>query len=93
MKATEKDIERRFRTLGSRAGALVLKLTSPGNAGVPDRIVLRDSGIAELVELKAPGMRPRPLQARTFGRLASMGQPVTVIDSTEAAESFWEARS
>ena len=86
---TERDVEQRFRTCGERAGAWVAKLTSPGNAGMPDRLVLLPGGRTRLVEIKAPGERPRPLQRRIFRRLAALGHPVSVIDSLAAAEAFW----
>ncbi|MCB7085240.1 MULTISPECIES: VRR-NUC domain-containing protein [Gordonibacter] len=86
---TERDVERAFAEHGRRLGAEVLKLTSPGNAGVPDRLVLFPDGTHALVELKAPGKRPRPLQQRVFSRLAAQGHPVTVVDSKAGAQLFW----
>lgn len=86
---TERDVERAFVDHGRRLGAEALKLVSPGNAGVPDRIVLFPDGTHALVELKAPGKRPRPLQQRVFARLRAAGHPVTVIDSKAGAQLFW----
>ena len=85
----ERDVERAFAREGRRRGALVLKFMSPGTAGVPDRVVLRD-GEARFVELKAPGRRPRPLQVHVFEVFASHGFPVDVVDSVEGARSWWE---
>lgn len=84
----ERDIERVFVETGRRAGALVLKFTSPQYAGVPDRIVLRD-GKASFVELKAPGRRPRPLQRAMFDVFARHGFPVDVIDNLKDAREWW----
>lgn len=89
---TERDVERRFVQLGTRCGAHVVKLSCPGNAGMPDRLVLYPGGATALVELKAPDKRPRPLQLRVFGRLADLDHPVAVIDSLEGAEAFWAGR-
>lgn len=86
---TEADVERSFVEHGKRLGAMPLKLVSPGSAGVPDRIVLFPDGSHALVELKAPGKRPRPLQRRTFARLEAQGHPVCVIDSKAGAQLFW----
>lgn len=86
---TERDVERRFVRLGEKHGARVVKLACPGSAGMPDRLVLHPGGATALVELKAPGNHPRPLQLRVFGRLADLGHPVAVIDSLEGAEAFW----
>lgn len=85
----EKDIEkylvRKVRTvLGGRA----YKLVSPGNAGMPDRMVCLPGGFAVFVELKAPGKTTRPLQDVQIGRLRKLGFRVEVIDSTEAADAL-----
>lgn len=87
---TERDVERAFVQAADRAGGWALKLVSPGNAGMPDRLAVMPDGAVGLVELKAPGKRPRPLQARMFARLAAKGHAVTVIDSVEGAREFWE---
>lgn len=53
-------------------GCLVLKFVSPGNSGVPDRLVFIPGGKLVLVELKRPGGKLRPLQkvwAKRFGKL------------------------
>lgn len=89
MGVTERDVERYFARRGESLGAVVLKLTSPGSAGVPDRLVLFPDGAHALVEVKAPGKGPRPLQERTFRRLGAAGHPVTVVDSKERALRFW----
>ena len=89
MSETEADVERAFASEGARLGAMVLKLTCPGNSGVPDRIVLFPDGTHCFVELKAPGKRPRPLQERVFARFEQMGHRVFVIDSAAAARDFW----
>lgn len=88
----ERDIEAAFARMGRERGALVLKFTSPGTAGVPDRIVVRPGGIVEFVELKAPGERPRPLQEAVARKLRERGVPVDVVDSKEAAARWWAER-
>ena len=40
------------------------------------------------VELKAPGKKPEPHQAREHERMRAMGQRVTVIDSLEKVEEL-----
>lgn len=87
----ERDVERRFRERGNESRALVFKLTSPGNAGVPDRLCVFPDGEVAFVELKAPGGKPRPLQRRVFDKLGHYGHPVTIIDSIEGADAFWDA--
>lgn len=50
-----------------------MKWTSPGNAGVPDRIVILPRNVIAFVELKAPGESPSPLQYRIMGWLLERG--------------------
>lgn len=86
---SERDVEARFVRCADRRRGWAVKLVSPGNAGMPDRLAVMPDGTMRLVELKAPGKRPRPLQERMFARLAAKGHPVEVIDSLERAEAFW----
>lgn len=88
--ATEKDVERYFTEQGNAYGAWIVKLNCPGNAGMPDRLVIFPDGEIAFVEIKAPGQRPRPLQERVFKRLERHHHPVAIIDSFEAADLFWD---
>lgn len=69
-------------------GGACLKFTSPGTAGVPDRIVILPGGKIGFAELKAPGRRPRRLQRNVLRKLYRLGCRVCVIDNPESAESF-----
>nr|WP_028988044.1 VRR-NUC domain-containing protein [Thermicanus aegyptius] len=84
----ERDIEAylrdRVKTLGGRA----YKFVSPGNAGVPDRLVLLPGGRVVFVELKAPGRKPTPLQLAQHQRLRALGCDVRVIDSLEQVDEL-----
>lgn len=80
---TEKDIERKLVKAVKTAGGLALKFTSPGYAGVPDRIVLMPGGMMCFAELKAPGKVMRPLQLKRKMELESLGFRVFCIDSIE----------
>lgn len=93
MATIERDVEARFRRMAKRCGGWALKLVSPGNSGMPDRVAILPNGELRLVELKAPGEKPRPLQVRMFSRLAKRGHPVTVIDSLEGVDEFWSSAS
>lgn len=77
----EKDIERYLVQRVKAMGGTAYKFTSPGHAGVPDRLVCIPGGIAWFVELKAPGQKPRPLQLVEIRRLRELGFRVYVIDS------------
>lgn len=70
-----------------KAGGMCFKWVSPGNSGVPDRIVLLDRQVC-FVELKAPGKKPRPLQDYVIDKLRSAGYQTEVIDSKEGVDDL-----
>lgn len=84
----EKQIEARLKREVKRKGGLALKFTSPGTAGVPDRIVLLPKGRVVFVELKAPGGKLRPLQLKRKKQLENLGFKVYVIDSYKKVDEF-----
>ena len=88
---TEKDIERKLVKAVKAAGGLALKFTSPGYAGVPDRIVLMPEGMMCFAELKAPGKVMRPLQLKKKKELESLGFRVFCIDSIEQIQEVISA--
>lgn len=79
----EKQIEQTLVRAVKRRGGLCPKWVSPGLDGVPDRIILLPDGKAAFAELKAPGEKPRPLQAVRIRRLRALGFRVYVIDNAE----------
>lgn len=79
----EKEIERKLRESVGRSGGLALKFTSPGYAGVPDRLLLFPSGKASFAEIKTTGRRLRPLQVIRKRQLEEMGFRVFVIDNPD----------
>ena len=82
----EKNIEqylvRRVKELGGRA----YKFVSPGNNGVPDRIVILPGGKIFFAEMKAPGRKTTALQNMQIKRLQDLGQKVYVLDSRESID-------
>ena len=64
-------------------GGLALKFTSPGFDGMPDRLVLFPGGRIAFAEIKAPGRKPRPVQAARHALLRDLGFRVYVIDSKD----------
>lgn len=84
----ERDIEEYLRKQVKAAGGIAYKWTSPGNAGVPDRIVVLPSGRVHFIELKAPDKKPTPLQQVQHRKLAALGCPVRVIDTKEQVDVF-----
>lgn len=69
-----------------KSGGVAFKWVSPGHPGVPDRIVILPNRIL-FVELKAPGKKPTPLQAKVHQQLRDLGCEVHTIDNVEAARA------
>ena len=76
----EKTIEAKLVDAVKRRGGLAPKFTSPGFDGMPDRIILMPGGHLAFVEVKAPGKKPRPLQAARHRLLRELGFRVYVLD-------------
>ena len=77
----EKNIEQSFMKAVREHGGLAPKFTSPGFDGMPDRIILFPGGRVAFAELKAPGRKPRPVQAARHELLRELGFKVYVIDN------------
>lgn len=86
----ERDIETYLRARVKAAGGRAYKFVSPGNSGVPDRIVIMPGGRVVFVELKAPGKKPTELQKYQQERLRALGCDVRVIDSREGVDELIE---
>lgn len=84
----ERDIENYLRDQVKQIGGIAYKFESPGNAGVPDRLVLFPKGRVYFVELKAPGKNPTKLQLLQHRRINQMGHEVLIIDSKEKVDRF-----
>lgn len=75
-------------------GGEVRKVKWIGRRAAPDRLVMLPGCIYEKpwriiwVELKAPGKKPEPHQAREHARMRDMGQRVEVIDSLEGVDEL-----
>ncbi|RAK21124.1 VRR-NUC domain-containing protein [Anoxybacillus vitaminiphilus] len=84
----EKEIEEYLRKRVKEHGGIAYKFESPGNAGVPDRIVVFPGGRIIFVELKAPRKKPTKLQLAQHRKLTNLGCTVLVIDSKEQVDEF-----
>jgi hypothetical protein len=83
----ENKIEKYFRDEIEKINGKAFKFSSPGNNGVPDRIVLLN-GKCYFVELKKPGAKPRKLQKAVIKTFKKLGFKVYVIDSIEKVGDF-----
>lgn len=84
----ERDIEKYLIKEVANIGGKAFKWISPGNRAVPDRICCFPKGNMILVECKAPGKKPTPLQSKLHKILHLMGHEVVVIDTKEDVDDF-----
>lgn len=84
----ESTIETYLRDEVRKIGGRAYKFVSPGNDGVPDRLVCLPGGRAIFVELKAPGKKPTVLQLRQQEFLKALDFPVLVLDNKKAVDIF-----
>ena len=84
----EKNIESALVRATRNRDGMCPKFTSPGMDGMPDRLVLLPHGRFCFVEVKAPGEKPRPLQAYRHRQLRRLGFKVYVLDGTEQIEGI-----
>lgn len=92
MKKSEKEIEAYLVRSVKNKNGLCMKWTSPGNAGVPDRIIMIPGGKVYFVELKAEGKRNNlsPLQKNSMQKLKNLNCDVRVIASFQEVDEFIE---
>lgn len=84
----ESEIENKLRD-GIRAlGGRAYKFVSPGNDGVPDRIVVIPDLSPIFVELKTEKGRLTALQKRQIDRLRALGQDVRVLYGMAEVKNF-----
>lgn len=92
----ERDIEDYLVERVKALGGEVRKVKWIGRHGAPDRLVMlpptplgegiRLPGKTLWVELKAPGEKAKPHQAREHERMRNMGQRVVIVDSFEGVD-------
>lgn len=87
LKESEKRIEQYLVKRIREAGGKAYKFESPGSAGVPDRIVVRE-GHTWFVELKSSTGRPTDLQKKRIRELALLGVDVTILGSHSDVDTF-----
>ncbi|MDD6715289.1 MAG: VRR-NUC domain-containing protein [Firmicutes bacterium] len=84
----EKDIERILVHGVQKLGGAAYKFISPGNDGVPDRLVVMPEGKVCFVELKQDTGKLSGLQRVQIRKLAGIGQNVAVLYGEDEVRVF-----
>ena len=88
----ESELERILVEQIRKAGGKAYKWISPGNDGVPDRIVILQEGKVFFVELKADDGRLSAQQKIQIARMRKLGADVMVVKGIDGLiEFFWHA--
>lgn len=86
----EKEIEKRLAAGVKSLGGKAYKWVSPGNNGVPDRIVILPGKEPIFVELKTESGSLTALQKVQISRLKDLGQDVRVLYGLDQTKEFLE---
>lgn len=86
----EKEIEKKLVVGIKRLGGRAYKFVSPGNAGVPDRIVILPDQKPIFVELKTESGKITELQKSQCKKLICLGQRVEVLYGEKEVDWFLE---
>lgn len=86
----EKQIEQKLGQMLRQRGALFYKFISPGQPGVPDRIIVLPGGRCVFVELKTEVGRLAHIQTWQLDRLKEQGAEVRVVKGWEQAKALVE---
>lgn len=84
----EKDIEKFLNDNIKKLGGRSYKFVSPGNSGVPDRIIFLPGGRIYFVELKTKKGRPSALQKLQRRRFKELGHEVYLLYGLEDVKVF-----
>lgn len=88
MRTIEKDIERWLGNQLKKLGCIYMKFVSPGNDGVPDRIVILPGGGVIFIELKSTQGKLMANQRVQISRLRKQGALVFVVTGKTDAKLF-----
>lgn len=86
----ESEIEKYLKREVEKLGGLCLKFTSPGQRGVPDRIVLFPKNNVYFIELKNEQGRLSVIQKKVLAVLNRLGFRTYVLKSKEEVDQFIE---
>lgn len=87
----ESDIEKILVSEVKKLGGRAYKWVSPGNDGVPDRIVILPDRPPMFVELKSEAGRLSALQQAQIKRLKDLGQAVYVVKGIDGLSGFFQS--
>lgn len=85
---SEKSIEQYLVKKAKEAGGKAWKLVSPGNLGVPDRIVIFPSGQVVFAELKCETGKLSEPQKNQIKKLRALNQTVRIIHSKKEVDEL-----
>ena len=85
----EKEIEKILADEVKKLGGRTYKWVSPGNDGVPDRIVIFPDARPIFVELKTDTGKLTPLQEVQIARLKKLGQWVEIVKGIRGLAMFF----
>lgn len=84
----ESEIEAKLVQGVKALGGKAYKFVSPGNVGVPDRIIVMPDGLLLFVELKTETGRLSKMQERQIAELNQRNIPVQVLYGLEQVNGF-----
>jgi len=84
----ERDLERYLVRQVKKRGGLCFKFVSPGNAGVPDRLIILPQNGIHFLELKSVSEKPNPLQIYRLMVLRELGCHAGWANSKEQIDEF-----
>nr|DAR26348.1 MAG TPA: Nuclease [Caudoviricetes sp.] len=84
----EKEIEKFLVREVKKLGGISFKFISPGNAGVPDRIVILPIGKVIFVELKTDKGKLTKLQEVQIKKISDLGADARVLRGIEGVKEF-----
>lgn len=86
----ESSIESKLVRMVRERGGLCFKFVSPGNPGVPDRIVITPAGRTVYVELKTEVGRLAAIQKWQHEELRKRGADIRTLKGLEQVKAFVE---
>lgn len=84
----EKEVEKFLLREVKKIGGVSFKFISPGNAGVPDRIVMLPNGKVVFVELKTDKGKLTKLQEVQIKKISNLGADARVLRGIEEVKEF-----